>query len=151
MEIFELSDKKELLDDAVNYFWKCWGSSTNYAFYKDCIINSLSQENRLPKFYIGIVDNQIIASYALLTNDIISRQDLMPWFACLFVNPEFRKLGYAGLLLEHGATEAKKKGFKNFYLATDLENFYERKGGNYFTEGYNVSGEGLKVYIKSTE
>jgi len=27
---------------------------------------------------------------ALLTNDLISRQDLWPWLACLYVEPDYR-------------------------------------------------------------
>ncbi len=50
-----------------------------------------------------MLDNdEIIGSYALLTNDIISRQDLMPWFACLFVNENYRNQGLAEELISHG-------------------------------------------------
>jgi hypothetical protein len=47
-------------------------------FYEDCIRNSLEEEKALPKFYIGIESDALIASYALITNDLISMQDLLP-------------------------------------------------------------------------
>ena len=89
MKIFELSEKSEKTEKAIEYFWKCWGNDSNLKFYDDCIRNSLNKEKAIPKFYIGIESDEIIGSYALLTNDIISRQDLMPWFACLFVNESY--------------------------------------------------------------
>ncbi len=148
MEIYELSEKKELLNEAVTYFWDCWGNESNFKFYKDCIVNSLDNNKILPKFYIGLKNDKIIGSYALLTNDIISRQDLMPWFACLYGNEEERKQNLAGQLLNHGLDQAKIKGFDSLYLSSDLEGFYEKKDWKYFSEGYNVFGESIKVYKK---
>ena len=151
MEIFELSNKIDLLDEAINYFWSCWGNDSNFTFYKNCIENSINKENPLPKFYLAIEKSKIIGSYALLTNDIISRQDLIPWFACLFVNEEYRNIGIAGELLEHGLKEAGQKKFGNLYLSSDLVNFYEDKGWNLLDKGFNLFGEEIKIYSKSTK
>jgi len=152
MKIIEVSQIPDLIDPAVEYFWSCWGNESNRIFYEDCILNSLDPKNDLPKFYLGLDNNhQIIGSYALLTNDIISRQDLMPWFACLFVNEEQRKNGFGGQFLTHALKEAHTKGYHNLYLSSDLVNFYERKGWKLFGKGYNVFGEGFKVYSKATK
>ena len=151
MNIIELSERPDLLEAAIQYFWTCWGSESNFTFYKDCIMHSLNKENQLPKFYLGLLDNKIIGSYALLTNDIISRQDLMPWLACLFVNEEHRKQGFAEQFLNHGLQQTQEKGFKKLYLSSDLVDFYEQKGWDYLCEGYNVFGESIKIYSKATE
>ncbi len=150
VQIVELSEKIELIPQAVQYFWKCWGSETNFKFYEDCILNSIDQKNALPKFYIGLVNNEIVCSYALLVNDIISRQDLMPWFACLFVNKPYRGQGIAEQLLDHGLAQASSKGHESLYLSTDLENFYERKNWEHYCEGYGVSGGKIKIYKRKT-
>jgi N-acetylglutamate synthase-like GNAT family acetyltransferase len=150
MEIAELSKRKDLTDKAVQYFWKCWGSDSNFEFYQDCMLNSVDPRNALPKFYILADNNEIIASYALVTNDLISRQDLYPWLACLFVNSEHRNKGFAELLLNHGLAETRKKGFDRLYLSTDLDNFYEKKGWAFFATGFNIEGSAIKIYSKST-
>lgn len=150
MEIIELSQNPEWTEKGINYFWKCWGNDSNFTFYEDCISHSLNATIDLPKFYLALEGDEIIGSYALLTNDLISRQDLMPWFACLFVNEEFRKKGIAEKLLAHGLDQAAKKGFNNLYLSSDLENFYERKGWRLFGHGYGVSGGQIKIYTKET-
>lgn len=151
MEIIEISKRKDLLDKAVNYFWSCWGSDRNFKFYQDCIVHSLDEQNALPKFYVVLENDEIIASYALLTNDIISRQDLYPWLACLYVNPSHRKQGIAEELLKHGLAETKAKGFNNLYLSTDLENFYESKGWAFYATGYNIDDSTIKIYSKAVE
>ncbi|MBN2613666.1 MAG: GNAT family N-acetyltransferase [Bacteroidales bacterium] len=150
IEIVELSKRNDLLDKAIDYFWNCWGNENNYNFYNDCISNSLDEKSILPKFYLVLYNDEIIGSYALVTNDIISRQDLFPWFACLYVNNEHRNKGIAGQLLKHGLNEAKKKGYKILYLSTDLEGFYERYGWIYIADGFNFAGIKTKIYSKST-
>ena len=150
MTIFELSEKPELTDAAINYFWKNWGNESNFNFYSDCMLHSLDQRNKLPKFYIGIVEDEIICSYALLTNDIVSRQDLMPWLACLYVNEPHRNKGIGEALLNHGLQQAKLKGYKTLYLSTDLVDFYEKKDWEEYGLGYGVFGDAFKVYAKAT-
>lgn len=150
MEIYELSEKTAYLKEAIHLFWKTWGNESNFKFYEDCIIHSLDSDKKLPKFYIGLKQDKIIATYALLTNDIISRQDLYPWFACLYVDPLQRKQGYAGQLLKHGLSEAQKKGYEQLYLSTDLVNFYERKGWTLYGKGYGVFGGNINIYAKTT-
>ncbi|WP_397363256.1 GNAT family N-acetyltransferase [Olleya sp. R77988] len=145
-----LTKESEFLEKGVNYFWKCWGNDSNFDFYNDCIMNSFSNKFSLPKFYLLLNNQTIIGSYALLTNDIISRQDLLPWFACLFVDEQFRHKGYATKLLNHGLKEAYEKGYKKLYLSTDLKDFYEKKDWNLFSHGYSLSGGKFKIYAKST-
>lgn len=151
MKIFELSDRPDKIEKAIYYFWKCWGNDSNHNFYDDCIRNSLENKVAIPKFYIGLEAGKIVGSYALITNDLISRQDLMPWFACLFVNEEHRKKGYAETLLKHGLKQTNLKGFDNLYLSTDLVQFYEKKGWTEFGKGFNFSGDEVNIYKKSTK
>ena len=150
MKIELITKESNLLEKGTEYFWKQWGTESNFNFYKDCIENSISDNKSLPKFYLMLDKDKIIGSYALLTNDIISRQDLMPWFACLYVDENYRNLGLAERLIRHGLNESQKKGFKTLYLSTDLIDFYEKKEWNYLSNGYGVNGNKIKIYSKET-
>ncbi|WP_423055741.1 GNAT family N-acetyltransferase [Bacillus atrophaeus] len=90
-------------------------------------------------------------SYALLRNDLISRQDLFPWLACLFVVPKLRGNEIGCALLRHALKEAHRKGFENLYLCTDLEGYYEKYGWVYIKNGYIFNGEPAKLYKKAVE
>lgn len=149
-EIIELKERKELFDEAVDFFWKQWGSSENFKFYHDCMKHSCDTKSNLPRFYIALQNNKIIGSYALLRNDLISRQDLTPWLACLYVIPEFRgkEIGYT--LLNHASNEAYIKSYENLYLCTNIEGYYEKYGWRYLDQAYIFNGEPTKVYSKST-
>ncbi|WP_251550447.1 GNAT family N-acetyltransferase [Neobacillus muris] len=150
IKIYEIKDRMDLFDQAVDFFWKQWGSTENVRFYHDCMKHSCNAKSELPRFYLALQNDQLIGSYALLTNDLISRQDLTPWLACLYVIPELRGKGFGSLLLQHAAKEANKKGFENFYLCTDLEGYYEKYGWSYMAEAYIFNGQPTKVYVKTT-
>ncbi|WP_261129876.1 GNAT family N-acetyltransferase [Bacillus sp. Marseille-Q3570] len=148
-EIYELKERQDLFNKAVEIFWKQWGTQGNYKFYYESMIHSCDTESELPRFYIAVKNEKIIGFYALLRNDLVSRQDLTPWFACLFVAPESRGSGLGSRMLEHAAEEAREKGYTSLYLSTDLEGYYEKYGWELLTEGYSVTGEPTNIYMKS--
>jgi GNAT superfamily N-acetyltransferase len=150
IQIIELSERKELLNEAINYFWNCWGNNNNFPFYKDCIENSIHDPNDVPKFYLAMEGPKIIGTYALLINDLISRQDLKPWLACLFTDPELRGKGLAGMLLEHGLQQTRAMGYPKLYLYTDLVGFYEKKGWEHICNGFITNGDEHKIYCRET-
>ncbi len=148
MEIIELKNRRDLLEAAVDFIWEQWGTEGNYSFYYNCMLHSLETESDLPRFYLALKDDKIIGSYAMLRNDLISRQDLTPWFACLYIIPEFRGNGLGNILLEHAREEARNKGYENLYLCTDLDGYYEKYGWEFLDKGYIFNGEPTKIYIK---
>lgn len=151
MKIVQIQQKMDLFDEAVQVFWKQWGNEKNYNFYRDCMQHSCETNDEIPRFYIALRNERIIGTYALIRNDLNSRQDLYPWLACLYVDPEYRGKAIGSLLLEHAIQEAAKKGFKSVYLTTDLEDYYEKYGWTHTSEAYGVSGGSIKVYEKSTD
>ncbi len=148
MNIELLHKEGKLLERGIEYFWKQWGNESNFDFYKNCIENSIADTKSLPKFYLMLDEDKIIGSYALLTNDLISRQDLFPWFACLFVDESYRNQGLANELIQHSVDESRKRGFDNLYLSTALNDFYEKKGWKYYSQGFTVFGDRINIYSK---
>lgn len=149
-QIHHLKDKDEQFEIAVQMFWSQWGTEKNFKFYYDCMIHSLKTENNLPRFYIAIHNDSIIGTYALLRNDLISRQDVFPWLACLFVVPEFRGQNIGAKLLQHALHETRKMGYVNLYLCSDLDGYYEKFGWVHLTNGYIFNGVETKIYTTFT-
>ncbi|MCA1060616.1 GNAT family N-acetyltransferase [Rossellomorea aquimaris] len=150
MKIVELHKDSSMFDEAVKVFWEQWGSEDNRRFYEDCMFHSCQTEENLPRFYTALEDGEIIGTYALLRNDLNSRQDLYPWLACLYVDPEHRGRRLGSILLDHALKEADKKGYSRLYLSTDLEDYYEKYGWTHSTEAVGLSGKSIKVYVKET-
>ncbi|WP_337098977.1 GNAT family N-acetyltransferase [Paenibacillus sp. YIM B09110] len=149
-QVYELKEKAERFEEAVHLFWSQWGSNENFHFYYDCMLHSMTTDSQLPRFYIALENDSIIGTYALLRNDLISRQDLFPWLACLYVVPEYRGEHRGAKLLEHALHETRKKGHEYLYLCTDLEGYYEKYGWSLLSDGFIFNGEKTKIYAAST-
>ncbi|PEA77676.1 GNAT family N-acetyltransferase [Bacillus wiedmannii] len=114
------------------------------------MINALTDPNGIPCFYIAKVDDEIIGTYALIRNDLNSRQDLSPWLACLFVNEKFRGYSVGAKLLTHGLLEAAKRGYQFLYLTSDLKDYYEKYGWEKIGVTYGPSGGYIPLFKKAT-
>ncbi|RAP76131.1 GNAT family N-acetyltransferase [Paenibacillus montanisoli] len=134
------------IDGAVMYIWNQWGTERNYAFYRDCIVHALQADIDLPKFYVAVEQERLIGMCAVLRNDLISRQDLFPWLACLYVDPACRGNGLGSSLMAHVASELKEKGHTQLFLSTTLDGYYERYGWTYYGPGYYLDGGATKIY-----
>ena len=54
--------------------------------------------------------------------------ELYPWYATMFVKEEYRGKGYSKILNDAILDEAKKRGFTEIFLKTELNNYYEKFG-----------------------
>ncbi|MCG7386830.1 GNAT family N-acetyltransferase [Paenibacillus sp. ACRRY] len=145
-EIMNIRQKPELLQAAVQYFWKQWGTETSYHFYRDCMERSVDTNSDVPRFYVMLDGDRIIGGYALLRSDLNSRQDLFPWFACLHVVPEYRGKNLGGQLQKHAVNQVKLKGYDKLYLCTDLQGYYEKNDWTYIGKGYLLDDEETRIY-----
>lgn len=145
--IINVREYKPGIEAAARYFHSQWGRPENFAFYLDSIANSSPDPLSLPRFYLMLEQGLVIGCYALLTNDLISRQDLLPWLACLYVEPGCRGRELGSRLLAHGVDEARRMGHSRVYLTTDHDGYYEKYGWTRMEEGYNLFGERGRIYF----
>nr|WP_269135872.1 GNAT family N-acetyltransferase [Sporosarcina cyprini] len=150
MKIISVHENKERFEEFVASFWKQWGNESNMMFYKDCMFHSARSAGDLPSFYIALEDEKIIGTYALLRNDLVSRQDISPWLACLYVDPSFRGKSIGSQLLAHAVQEASRKGNETLYLTTDHSGYYEKYGWTKMGNCYDLFGNLSSIYQKST-
>ncbi|MFC5602236.1 GNAT family N-acetyltransferase [Sporosarcina koreensis] len=150
MDVFSIHEREEIFAEAVQTFWGQWGNESNYRFYEDCMKHSSVTAEGVPSFYIAVEGSEIIGTYAILRNDLVSRQDLSPWLACLYVDPKFRGQAIGSQLLDHAIAEAGRKGFEKLYLTTDHVGYYEKYGWSKIAECFDLFGNPSSVYEKSS-
>jgi N-acetylglutamate synthase-like GNAT family acetyltransferase len=96
-------------------------------------------------------DEKPIGCAALITNDFISRHDLYPWLACLYVAPEERGQSLGNQLMEHAVQQARRAGFASVYLTTDHDGYYEKYGWNRIEDGIDLfTAQPSRIYKKQT-
>ena len=147
-EIVNVKEYSEGIERAVKYIHGVWGKADNYMYYCDAIVHSSNSTTSIPRFYLLLRDGEIIGCYGLVTNDFISRHDLYPWFACLYIEEQERGNNLGELLMEHAEKEAKKSGFSAIYLTTDHDGYYEKFGWKRIEDGYELNDKKTRIYDK---
>jgi N-acetylglutamate synthase-like GNAT family acetyltransferase len=149
IEIVNVKDFSGGVEKAIKYIYKIWGRNKSYEYFYDAIIHSSEPGKTLPKFFLLLKDDSVIGCYALITNDFISRHDLYPWFACLFIEERERGNSFGSLLMKHAELEAKKSGYSALYLSTSHDGYYEKYGWRRIEDGYELDGARTRIYEKT--
>lgn len=145
MQVISVRENISYKEKVINYLQQSW-DSVDPMIYKDCIEHCIHSSSLLPQWYVLLKDDEIIGCAGLITNDFISRMDLYPWLAALFIEEEFRGNNYASLLINRAKEDTKKMGFKHLYLCTELNDYYEKLGFSYIGDGYHPWEEQSKIY-----
>lgn len=145
IEIVNVWDYDGGMEEAARYFHEAW-SGIDHRFYLDALVHSSRDGHPLPRFYLMLKDGKPVGCYGLVTNDFISRHDLYPWFAALYIDEAERGQALGSRLLEHAAIEAGKAGFATVYLTTDHDGYYEKYGWTRIEDGYERDGTPARIY-----
>ncbi|MBK5721998.1 GNAT family N-acetyltransferase [Dysgonomonas sp. Marseille-P4677] len=145
MKIISVRENPEYKNQIIAYLQRSW-SRVLPQLYSDCIDHCIDSPNPLPQWYILEKDGKFIGCAGLITNDFISRMDLYPWLAALFIDEEYRGNCYAQLLIEKIKSDAQKASFNKLYLSTDHIGFYEKYGWTYIGNGYHPWGDQSRIY-----
>lgn len=137
---------EELADKAAEWFHKKWGVPLEA--YKDSISESLVDKTVVPRWYVVLNGDRIIAGLGVIENDFHDRKDLTPNVCAVYVEEEFRCRGIAGEMLNFVCEDMKNSGIDTLYLVTDHTSFYERYGWEFLCM---VQGDGepdmTRMYI----
>lgn len=115
---------EELADKAAKWFHEKWGVPLEA--YMESISESLVNETVVPRWYVVMNGDKIIAGLGVIENDFHDRKDLTPNVCAVYVEEEFRCRGIAGEMLNFVCQDMKESGIDTLYLVTDHTSFYER-------------------------
>ena len=147
-KIEHLAQHKDQIHKVARWLCDEFGKKDSMGFYKSILNHSLSETN-LPQTFLALDEGKPVGTVGLWRCDMVSRQDLYPWLAALYVLPEYRNKGVGKQLQNHLLEYAKTLDYEEIYLYTDLENYYEKIGWEPVDRGITFSGEYDQIYRKS--
>ena len=112
------------------WLWRAFGGETLPQAFFASIVGHSQTPGALPMTFIAAEGETLLGTVGLWRCDLISRQDLYPWMAALYVAPEARGQGLAGKLQQHVIDYARKQGYGELFLYSACRDFYERFAGS---------------------
>lgn len=97
--------------------------------YFDLYEQSSHNVSSLPYVCVAIADDEAVIGTATLVGDdeLPGFEDLSPWLAAVWVEPEHRSAGVANAMVNHIEEKAAALGYKNLNLYThDQQDWYLR-------------------------
>ena len=149
-EMVKIQKQPELLEAAAQWFHEKWGIPKEA--YVESMEACVANEGAVPQWYVAMQDEAIIGGLGVIENDFHDRKDLTPNVCAVYVEPEHRKQGIAGRLLQFVCDEFAAKGIDTLYLVTDHTSFYERYGWEFLcmVQG-DDEPEMTRMYVKKTK
>lgn len=132
-----LSDRPEWLPRAAQWFHEKW--HVPLAAYEESMADSLTGEAPVPRWYLVLHGEEMVAGLGVIENDFHDRPDLTPNVCAVYVEEPWRKKGIAGAMLGQVCRDMGELGVDTLYLITDHTNFYERYGWEFLCP---VQGDG---------
>lgn len=137
-----LRERPELMREAAEWFHGKWGVPA--AAYLECMEAYLRGETEYG-WYLCLDGARIVGALGVIENDFHDRKDLAPNVCAVYTEPEYRRRGVAGRLLNLVVDDMRAKGVSPLYLVTDHTGFYERYGWEFLCM---VQGDGEETLTR---
>lgn len=131
MEIKKLFDVNDSDIDGVVSLLVGWGEYNDFGReVLTEVVKSRITNKDFPVVLVAKKDGKVVGTISLVANDTDLRQDLYPMMTMFVVDPDYRGQGI-GTKLMKALLEISQKSFKEVFLTTKLEGFYEKFGFEY--------------------
>lgn len=148
MQIINLSERPEFQDAVTDWLWQAFGSENSREFFASVVKSGLAGAD-LPQTFIALDGDRLAGTVGLWRCDLISRQDLTPWLAALYVDEAFRSRGLGQQLQAFVLEQSRRSGFRELYLYAEFTGYYERFGWNYIGDALDYPDKPVRVYHQS--
>ncbi|MBP2168135.1 putative N-acetyltransferase YhbS [Erwinia toletana] len=142
VSLTEAPEHRELITD---WLWQAFGSDNSRDFYAS-VINSCLSGQHLPLTFVALEGSQPVGTVGVWRCDLISRQDLFPWLAALYVAPEYRGRGVSEQLQQHVIAWCQAHNYPEIWLYSACADYYERFGWRYIGDALDYPDIPVRLY-----
>lgn len=143
--ILPLYHAPQYAQQVTDWIWQAFGEGLPREFFHSIVEHSQTP-GALPLTFIALEDERLVGTVGLWRCDLITRQDLFPWLAALYVDDAARGKGLAGQLQQHVISCAAQAGYETLHLWSACRNFYERYGWQYMGDALEYPDKTVHLY-----
>ena len=127
MEIKCIKSNNRYFKEIINHYYNWFANKKSKTIeeYENTYLNSFNEE-KLPNQYALIINDILIGMYEINEKDNIENKKYTPYLANVYIKEEYRNNGYSKFLIEDAKEKARKLGYKELYLHSRIENYYEK-------------------------
>ena len=145
MKIQPLYAAPQHAEQVIDWLWQAFGEGLARDFFASVVTHSQTPD-ALPLTFIATEGEQLLGTVGLWRCDLITRQDLYPWLAGLYVDEAARGQGLAGKLQQHVQRYAAERGYRELHLWSSCRDFYEGYGWHYIGDGLEYPDKTVHLY-----
>lgn len=150
IEIVSLSDAPQFADQIIDWQWRAFGEATSRAFFASVVNSSLIGAD-FPVTFVAVEAGRAVGTVGFWRCDLISRQDLFPWLAALYVDEHYRGRGVSGQLQQTVIDCCRQRGDRHLYLYSACADYYERFGWAYIGDALDYPATAVRLYHKALQ
>lgn len=150
LRIVPLNAVPELRDTLADWLWRAFGTENSRDFFASILDSSLSGAD-LPLTFVALDGDRPVGTVGLWRCDLISRQDLFPWLAALYVDEHYRGHGVSGQLQQTVIDCCRQRGDRHLYLYSACADYYERFGWAYIGDALDYPAIAVRLYHKALQ
>lgn len=132
LKIYNILEKMEFLKEVAKLEYEEWADKPEED--KEARIKEKIEKIKIKlkgKDFCKLIlldDDKLIGFILIFPQDCDECPELSPWYATMYVKKEYRGQGYSPILNYAILKEARKRGYKEIYLKTTLNDYYEKFG-----------------------
>ena len=121
MRIELLANHPDKIPEIARWHWEAWGHHNPNGSYERTFarLSRRLHRDQLPLAYLALIEDRMVGTASLVEHDMDNREDLSPWLAGVFVDPDYRHQGIASSLVERVCEKARLLSFSELFLYTN--------------------------------
>jgi GNAT superfamily N-acetyltransferase len=115
-----LADRREFITTVARWLHEEWGHLRPNETVGDraARVERACGHHEIPTTFVAIDGDEPVGSASLIAHDMLTRPELSPWLAGVFVPSEYRRRGVGAVLIKRVIDEARSLGVSRIYLYT---------------------------------
>lgn len=144
-------DHDHFRDVITGWYYDWWGAKAGclHAQVAEIVANSQQNGGRLPQLYVAVDRNEAVGAFMIsMSDDLLSRPDVYPWLANVYVAENRRRMGIGRFMLDKIGEVMKGIGIRELYLYTHHVGLYEKFGWKFveFVNTYRKDSPVERLY-----
>ena len=148
LRIVPLSEAVGHRETLIDWLWRAFGDEQSRDFFASIIDSGLAGSD-LPVTFIALDGDRPVGTVGLWRCDLISRQDLFPWLAALYVDESWRGRGLSERLQQTVIDLCRQRGDDSVYLYSVCADYYEKFGWRYIGDALDYPATRVRLYHKA--